>query len=209
MGNALNRPAESNTIVLTKVSLNTASADEIWEFLLWGIGDGGDDGAVRQIGSRGVVVREVPQERGGEGGHGQGRDGPEGCQEAPRRRDWDQHDGDVDAEPGVPDFEGGRELHVVVLQQGAGRWVGPGEDHPRGDAVSGKARRGGADRGSIRKPEDVEEIVSAGGHIATIIPKVIRQMVFHPKTKETIREFDDARKELVAKNNLLLPTRSK
>ena len=60
--------------------------------------------------------------------------------------------------------------------------------------------------GSIRKPEDVEEIVAAGADIATITPKVIRQMVFHPKTEETIKEIDDAWKEFVAKNNLVLPS---
>ena len=72
-------------------------------------------------------------------------------------------------------------------------------------------KHGGAELicGSIRKPEDVEEIVAAGAHIATITPKVIRQMVFHPKTEETIKEFDDAWKEFVAKNNLVLPTRTK
>jgi transaldolase len=58
--------------------------------------------------------------------------------------------------------------------------------------------------GSIRKPEDVEEIVSAGAHIATITPKVLNALPFHPKAEETIREFDDAWKEFVAKNNLLL-----
>jgi transaldolase len=63
--------------------------------------------------------------------------------------------------------------------------------------------------GSIRKPEDVEEIVSAGAHIATITPKVLRQMCFHQKTEETIKEFDDAWKEFVAKNNLVVPSRSK
>jgi transaldolase len=63
--------------------------------------------------------------------------------------------------------------------------------------------------GSIRKPEDVEEIVSAGAHIATITPKVLQAMPFHPKTEETIKEFDDAWKEFVAKNNLVLPMRQK
>lgn len=62
--------------------------------------------------------------------------------------------------------------------------------------------------GSIRKPEDVEEIVAAGADIATITPKVLRQMVFHPKTEETIAEFDGAWKEFVAKNNLVLPAKS-
>ena len=63
--------------------------------------------------------------------------------------------------------------------------------------------------GSIRKPEDVEEIVSAGAHIATITPKVLNAMPFHPKTEETIKEFDDAWREFVAKNNLVLPVRAK
>ncbi len=63
--------------------------------------------------------------------------------------------------------------------------------------------------GSIRKPEDVEEIVSAGAHVATITPKVIRQMVFHQKTEETIKEFDDAWKEFVAKNPSVLPKQMK
>ena len=62
--------------------------------------------------------------------------------------------------------------------------------------------------GSIRKPEDVEEIVSAGAHIATITPKVLRAMPFHPKTDETIKEFDDAWTEFVAKNHLILPVRT-
>lgn len=63
--------------------------------------------------------------------------------------------------------------------------------------------------GSIRKPDDVEEIVSAGAHIATVTPKVLNAMPFHPKTDETIKEFDDAWKEFVAKNNLVLPVRTR
>ena len=61
--------------------------------------------------------------------------------------------------------------------------------------------------GSIRKPEDVEEIVSAGADIASITPKVLQAMPFHQKSEETIKEFDDAWKEFVAKNNLVLPAR--
>lgn len=70
-------------------------------------------------------------------------------------------------------------------------------------------KSGGAELivGSIRKPEDVEEIVSAGADVATITPKVLRQMVFHPKTEETIREFDEAWKDFVSKNNLVLPAK--
>lgn len=58
--------------------------------------------------------------------------------------------------------------------------------------------------GSIRKPEDVEEVVSAGAHVITITPKVIRQMTFHQKTEETIKEFEDAWKEFVAKNSIAI-----
>jgi len=63
--------------------------------------------------------------------------------------------------------------------------------------------------GSIRKPEDVEEIVSAGAHIATITPKVLQAMAYHPKTEETIKEFDEAWKEFTTKNKLVLPAQPK
>jgi transaldolase len=59
--------------------------------------------------------------------------------------------------------------------------------------------------GSIRKPEDVEEAASAGAHIITITPKVLRLMPYQEKTEETIKEFDEAWKEFVAKNKLALP----
>jgi transaldolase len=54
--------------------------------------------------------------------------------------------------------------------------------------------------GSIRKPEDVEEILCAGAHIVTIPSKILAQMPYHPKTEETIEEFDQAWKEFVAKS---------
>jgi len=46
--------------------------------------------------------------------------------------------------------------------------------------------------GSIRKPEDVNEAAEAGAHIITIPYKILVQMPFHPKTEETIKEFDQA-----------------
>jgi transaldolase len=61
--------------------------------------------------------------------------------------------------------------------------------------------------GSIRKPGDVEEIVSAGAHIVTIPPRVLQAMPFHQNTEETIKEFDDAWKEFALRNNLLPPVR--
>jgi transaldolase len=59
--------------------------------------------------------------------------------------------------------------------------------------------------GSIRKPEDVEEIVGAGAHVVTITPKVLRQMTFHQKTEDTIAEFDSAWKEFLDGNRLTMP----
>jgi len=44
--------------------------------------------------------------------------------------------------------------------------------------------------GSIRKKEDVTEAAVAGAHVITISYKILMQMVYHPKTEETIAEFD-------------------
>ena len=49
--------------------------------------------------------------------------------------------------------------------------------------------------GSIRKPEDVNEAAVAGAHITTVPYKILVQMPFHPKTEETIKEFDQAWQE--------------
>jgi transaldolase len=44
--------------------------------------------------------------------------------------------------------------------------------------------------GSIRKPDDVADAAAAGAHIVTVPYKILLQMVQHPKTDETIAEFD-------------------
>lgn len=44
--------------------------------------------------------------------------------------------------------------------------------------------------GSIRRPEDVTEAAVAGAHVITISYKILLQMIYHPKTEETIAEFD-------------------
>jgi len=49
--------------------------------------------------------------------------------------------------------------------------------------------------GSIRKPEDVMQAALAGAHIITIPYKILSQLPFHPKTEETIAEFDRAWQE--------------
>jgi len=59
--------------------------------------------------------------------------------------------------------------------------------------------------GSIRKPEDVEEVLCAGSHIVTIPPKILEQMPFHPKTEETIRDFDQAWAEFMRSNRTYTP----
>lgn len=46
--------------------------------------------------------------------------------------------------------------------------------------------------GSIRQMNDVNEAVAAGGHIVTVTPPVLRAMVHHPRTVETIAEFNTA-----------------
>jgi transaldolase len=46
--------------------------------------------------------------------------------------------------------------------------------------------------GSIRKPEDVSQAAVAGAHVITVPYKILVQMPYHPKTEETIKEFDDA-----------------
>jgi transaldolase len=44
--------------------------------------------------------------------------------------------------------------------------------------------------GSIRAQENVAEAAVAGAHVITIPYKILMQMVYHPKTEETIAEFD-------------------
>jgi transaldolase len=46
--------------------------------------------------------------------------------------------------------------------------------------------------GSIRKPDDVTQAALAGAHIVTVPYKILIQMPCHPKTEETIKEFDQA-----------------
>ena len=49
--------------------------------------------------------------------------------------------------------------------------------------------------GSIRHLGDVNEALHAGAHIVTVPPGILRKMVWHPRTTETIREFNDAWKK--------------
>ena len=49
--------------------------------------------------------------------------------------------------------------------------------------------------GSIRRPEDVVEAAISGADVITIPYKILVQMPFHPKTVDTIKEFDRAWEE--------------
>jgi transaldolase len=46
--------------------------------------------------------------------------------------------------------------------------------------------------GSVRHFMDVFEALSAGAHIVTVPPPILRKMLHNPKTEETIREFNQA-----------------
>jgi transaldolase len=46
--------------------------------------------------------------------------------------------------------------------------------------------------GSVRHLMDVSEALSAGAHIVTVPPPILRKMLVHPRTDETIREFNAA-----------------
>jgi len=49
--------------------------------------------------------------------------------------------------------------------------------------------------GSIRTPEDVEQIISANPHVITIPYKILKEMPYHERTVSTLKEFDEAWKE--------------
>jgi transaldolase len=51
--------------------------------------------------------------------------------------------------------------------------------------------------GSIRNPKDVIEITSANPHVITIPYKILKQMPYHEKTVETLKEFDKAWEEFL------------
>ena len=46
--------------------------------------------------------------------------------------------------------------------------------------------------GSIRHLMDVSEALEAGAHVVTVPPAILRKMVWHPRTVETIAEFNEA-----------------
>jgi transaldolase len=46
--------------------------------------------------------------------------------------------------------------------------------------------------GSVRHLMDVNEALQDGAHIVTVPPTILRNMLHHPRTESTIREFNDA-----------------
>jgi transaldolase len=51
--------------------------------------------------------------------------------------------------------------------------------------------------GSIREPEDIIQAGLAGAHVLTVPYKILAQMPFHPKSEQTIMEFDNAWREFM------------
>ena len=43
--------------------------------------------------------------------------------------------------------------------------------------------------GSIRQVEDITEAFAAGAHIVTVPPKFFREMAWHEKTDEVVKQF--------------------
>jgi transaldolase len=46
--------------------------------------------------------------------------------------------------------------------------------------------------GSMRHIMDVNEALEAGAHVPTVVPPILRKMVWNPRTIETIAEFNTA-----------------
>lgn len=55
--------------------------------------------------------------------------------------------------------------------------------------------------GSIRQPKDVVDSAAAGAHVLTVPYKIMAQLPFHPKSEETIQEFDKAWQDFLALGN--------
>lgn len=51
--------------------------------------------------------------------------------------------------------------------------------------------------GSIRQPRDVIEAALAGADVITVPYKIMAQLPFHPKSEETIQEFNDAWQQFI------------
>ena len=63
--------------------------------------------------------------------------------------------------------------------------------------------------GSVRHLFDVSEALSAGAHIVTVPPPIFRAMLRHPRTEETIREFNAAWAKANAKPDAASPDTAK
>ena len=102
----------------------------------------------------------------------------------------DLSDGD---EPGLPRRPLRRDVREHLLRPRAGHGLrrAPGHlehaQHPRPRGTQSKIIVG-----SIRHMMDVNEALEAGAHVPTITPAIIRKMVWHPRTIETINEFNTA-----------------
>lgn len=57
--------------------------------------------------------------------------------------------------------------------------------------------------GSIREPDDVVLAMNAGAHVPTVPYKMFLAMISHPKSEETIKEFDDSWRQFISQEKKL------
>lgn len=57
--------------------------------------------------------------------------------------------------------------------------------------------------GSIREPDDVVKAMDYGAHVPTVPYKMFLGMINHPKSEETIKEFDDSWRQFIAQKKTL------
>lgn len=62
--------------------------------------------------------------------------------------------------------------------------------------------------GSIRTASMVGEAFAAGGHICTTTPEILKAMLFSQRSIETIKQFDDAWKEMQTGNGVVRQVRT-
>lgn len=61
--------------------------------------------------------------------------------------------------------------------------------------------------GSIRGQTDVNEAIKSGAHIITIPPNIFMDMIYHPRTESTIKEFLDKWDAFIKSNPMNQPKR--
>lgn len=156
-------------------------------------------------GGAGAGIRQVGNKCSSEGSRGHEGNPAEGRQLPPWRGDDDQHDADDDIEPTLPGGEGRANLRQHLLQPRERFRSRSCQDHARDNTVTEDTWRDGTN--------DMER-QDARGHRIDLCdwdkhrddyPEGDTPGGIPPEKEETIKEFDNAWREFVAKSNLVLP----